>query len=405
MPSLPAIPPPLVTVDRFSRQVLVSAAALATSELIMEPDRDESWPRVLDEVTSALESLTKATTALHSRGDRCKLRKAGFDMSSIIVAAIAAVASVFAAVIAGVFARSVRRLESQLQRRENIHERNIERKQEMYAPVIELIQHMFVTDDQPTEEQLEKKRHFDLWSKVYCPDDVLAAYSRFSMIGNGEYPPGEVQVRLYADLLLAIRKDLGDPYSNLTRLELMGNTTGLYEDKYFLTEPNLDRVCKRYNYTPPWKNKPTKDGPAPRQREKVDTAAQARPSATSDSLRDELPNGWNGLRWGASSADFKALFPTAEVENGWHRTGLGNRETHFGMEFEIVQFSFGDTDELYMVVCIPNEADRPKVTPAVVSALGMPPNTSAKWTFGDVSVEVKAHGLAVVITNAKFGSE
>lgn len=58
-----------------------------------------------------------------------------------------------------------------------------------------------------------------------------------------------------------------------------------------------------------------------------------------------------------------------------------------------------------MVVCIPNEADRPKVTTAVVSAFGVPPNTSAEWTFGDVSVEVKAHGLAVVITNAKFSSE
>lgn len=332
-------------------------------------------------------------------------------MSSIIVAIIAAVASVFAAVVAGVFARSARRLEAQLQRRDNVHERNVERKQEMYAPVIEMIQHMFVTDDQPTDEQLEKKRHFDLWSKVYCPDDVLAAYSRFSVMGNGDYPPGEVQVRLYADLLLAIRKDLGDPYSNLTRLELMDDTTALYEDKYFLTEPNLDRVCKRYGYTPPWKNKVARSGtsaaarPAPRQREQVGVATQVGSADASGSLRYELQNGWNGLRWGASSADFKALFPTAEVEGDWYRTGLGNDETHFGMEFDIVQFSFGDTDALHMVVCIPNEADRPKVATAVVSAIGAPPNTSAKWSFGDVSVEVKAHGLAVVITNAKFSSE
>lgn len=330
-------------------------------------------------------------------------------MPSIIVATIAALASVSAAVVAGIFARSARQLEMRIQRSEKASERNIERKQEMYAPVIELIQHMFITDDQPTEEQLKKKNHFDLWSKVYCPDDVLTAYSRFSMIGEGEYPPGEVQVRLYADLLLAIRKDLGDPYSNLTRLNLMGSSTGLYADKYFLTEPDLDRVCKRYGYTPPWKDGSPKSGSpdkirvASRRRGKEVSAAPMGEASAPGSPLDEIESGWRGLRWGASSADFRALFPNAEVEAGWHRTGLDNDDTPFGIKFNTVQYAFNDKDEFYMVTFIPDEVDRPRMTRAIASALGVPVAGYAQWTFGDVTLEVKMSGIMAVVTNAKFG--
>jgi hypothetical protein len=35
-------------------------------------------------------------------------------------------------------------------------------------------------------------------------------------------PPGDLQFRLYADFLLEVRKDIGDPHSTVDRMQILG---------------------------------------------------------------------------------------------------------------------------------------------------------------------------------------
>ncbi|MGH3761491.1 hypothetical protein [Actinophytocola sp.] len=168
-------------------------------------------------------------------------------MSAIVVAVIAAVASVAAAVVAGRFAMASRRFEARLQRVGQVSEH----KREMYVPLVDMLERMFTSDDPPTVDELAHKRHFDTWVNVYGSDGAVRAYSRF-MQALPAQPPGDVQFRLYADFLLEVRKDMGDPSSSVDRLQILGPRLADLKDRSSLTDPDLDAVCERAGWTPPW---------------------------------------------------------------------------------------------------------------------------------------------------------
>ncbi|EID56023.1 hypothetical protein [Saccharomonospora xinjiangensis] len=172
-------------------------------------------------------------------------------MTSIVVAVIAAVASITAAVVAGVFAMASRRHELRVQRADAARERNIEDKRAMYGPVVDLLDRMFTTDDLPTAEEQEHKRRFDRWVNVYGSDGVVAAYGRL-MQALPHNPPADLQFRLYGDFLLEVRKDLGDPASRIGVLHILGPRLNGVGDPRTLTDPDLDAVCGRLGWTPPW---------------------------------------------------------------------------------------------------------------------------------------------------------
>lgn len=173
-------------------------------------------------------------------------------MSTITVAVIAAVASVAAAVVAGVFALATRRFEANLQRSDQAHARISEQKRSMYAPVVDMLERMFTTSDLPTQDELRHKRHFDTWVNVYGSDGAVGAYSRL-MQALPRSPPGDIQFRLYADFLLEVRKDIGDPNSTVDRMQILGPRLANLSDRASLTDPNLDAVCKRLGWAPPWR--------------------------------------------------------------------------------------------------------------------------------------------------------
>jgi hypothetical protein len=80
-------------------------------------------------------------------------------MSSIVIAVIAALASVAAAVIAGMFALATRRFEARLQRSDQAHAQSLEHKRSMYAPLVDMLERMFTTSDLPTQEWPSDARH------------------------------------------------------------------------------------------------------------------------------------------------------------------------------------------------------------------------------------------------------
>ncbi len=172
-------------------------------------------------------------------------------MTTIVVAVIAALASIAAAVVAGLFARASRRFEARIQRSDQAHDRISEQKLAMYGPVVDMLERMFTTSDVPTSDELKHKRHFDTWVNVYGSDGVVGAYSRL-MQALPLAPPADLQFRLYADFLLEVRKDIGDPHSSVDRMQILGPRLAGLSDHSSLTEPDLDVVCRRLRWTPPW---------------------------------------------------------------------------------------------------------------------------------------------------------
>ncbi|HEY7597526.1 MAG TPA: hypothetical protein VH969_30555 [Actinophytocola sp.] len=169
-------------------------------------------------------------------------------MSAIVIAVIAAVASVAAAVVAGLFAMATRRFEARLKRIDQV----AEPKRDMYVPLVDMLERMFTSDGTPTADELAHKRRFDTWITVYGSNGAVRAYSRF-MQALPAQPPGDIQFRLYADFLLEVRKEMGDPTGNVDRLQILGPRLANLSDRRSLTDPDLEKVCDRAGWTPPWR--------------------------------------------------------------------------------------------------------------------------------------------------------
>jgi len=174
-------------------------------------------------------------------------------MSAVVVAVIAAVSSIVAAVVAGVFALLARRLDVRLQQSEKAQDQISERKRSIYEPVVELLDHMFTTDELPTSEEVQHKRRFDTWVNLYGSDGTVRAYSRL-MQALPHDPPGDVQFRLYADFLLEVRKEIGNPGGSLDRMQILGPRLTNLSDRTSLTDPDLDAVFRRLGWSPPWRS-------------------------------------------------------------------------------------------------------------------------------------------------------
>ncbi|MBO2454134.1 protein kinase [Actinomadura barringtoniae] len=120
------------------------------------------------------------------------------------------------------------------------------------------------------------------------------------------------------------------------------------------------------------------------------------------SAREAIAEGWNGVPWGSSVADFKARFPEASFHNGeWWWTGQGP-EKFFGVQTHITQYSFNKRDQLCMVALIPSTEDRDKLAVAAINELGAPDDSSTSWTIGKVEVAVKIAGIAATVTHLGF---
>ncbi|WP_062218156.1 serine/threonine-protein kinase [Streptomyces sp. NBRC 109706] len=113
-----------------------------------------------------------------------------------------------------------------------------------------------------------------------------------------------------------------------------------------------------------------------------------------------IATGWNGLEWGATTADFLALFPDGRQENGdWWVTGEGP-ERFCGVTMD-AQYAFGPGGGLGLVAFYPEVEDRDRLPVAVLETLGAPDGHTTRWTRGKVVVEVKVAGVAATVTHRR----
>ena len=113
-----------------------------------------------------------------------------------------------------------------------------------------------------------------------------------------------------------------------------------------------------------------------------------------------LAEGWNGLRWGDSLAEFKARFPqaTEAAERSW-ATGLA-QEPFCGIPMT-TRYFFNRHGRLCGMAFIPDMPDRERMPPFVVNELGWPPDgNNLRWVFDDV--EVKAATVVVTVQHRRL---
>lgn len=177
---------------------------------------------------------------------------------AIVVAVIAVIGSVIAAVVAARSTNASKQSEIQAQRIIELENRISDRKYDLYKPMIEMLGN--VMDTSPAKVAMEqdeiiKRLHeFFVWASIYGSDDTIIAFSRMQQAASNEAPV-EISVRLYAELILAARRDIGRSDTQIGPVQIVGMkvndlyTNGEYYDA--MTLP-FDKLCEKYHWTPPW---------------------------------------------------------------------------------------------------------------------------------------------------------
>lgn len=177
---------------------------------------------------------------------------------TILVAGIAAAAAIVAAIVAALSARSTKQLELQAQHTRELESRISERKSEVYKPMIELLGSVIGAaahgKEAPSEDIPVKITEFTTWITIYGSDDAIKAHHNFTQAAFND-APSLVASRLYAEFILAARRDIGYPETSITAMQIMGmRITDLYSETEYRLAMSLpfEELCRRENWTPPW---------------------------------------------------------------------------------------------------------------------------------------------------------
>jgi hypothetical protein len=177
---------------------------------------------------------------------------------AILAAVIATLGTVVAAIVAARSAKADKRSELQTRKIAELENRISDRKYEIYKPMIEMLGEVLRAnrETQPLDsDEIQKLIHeFSVWVSIYGSDDAVTAFHRFQQAAFNDVP-SIVSIRLYAELVLAARRDIARSDTQIRPLEIIGmRVTDIYTDEaYYLamTEP-FDKLCERYNWIAPW---------------------------------------------------------------------------------------------------------------------------------------------------------
>lgn len=174
----------------------------------------------------------------------------------VVTIGIPAVASIVAAGLAARFASRARLAEGKAARSLALDERTAAKRADVYMPfVIVLGDILTPARRQAALASMEPVvADFHNFVSVWGSDDVVEAFYKFRR-GSSTSPPAAITMRLTAELLLAIRRDLAWPDSTVTALEVMGSRItdlepgGELETAFTLP---FDELAHRESWSPPW---------------------------------------------------------------------------------------------------------------------------------------------------------
>jgi hypothetical protein len=111
------------------------------------------------------------------------------------------------------------------------------------------------------DSNTDKFVSFSTWIAIYGSDEAFTAYHNLTQSFNYD-PPVQIMLRLIADFMLAARKDIGYPDTDVTRMQLAALRLNDYYQLgdqlgQVMTLP-LDEACKLVGWSIPWSSMNTK---------------------------------------------------------------------------------------------------------------------------------------------------
>jgi hypothetical protein len=175
---------------------------------------------------------------------------------------IPVVVAVGSAVVAGWFAAMTKRSEIRSQRLIELERRTAATKGEIFEPLIEALGQWWEkigSEEELLPEWFEENvmpsfKRFMTWVQIYGSDETVWVVHRYMQAIYADAPVN-VTMRLLAELVLALRHELGQPDSKATALDIMGfRINDIYEDGIGLAWTRLPEreLYKHEGWTPPW---------------------------------------------------------------------------------------------------------------------------------------------------------
>lgn len=164
--------------------------------------------------------------------------------------------SVGSAGLAGWQARKARLSEQEAERLRFAEQRVSEHKYKVYEPMITMFGRMLRGIPLPEgyEQELDD---FNTWLLVFGSDDAIRSWGRL-MQTTYAAAPAEIIVRMYVQFMLAARRDMGDPDTQLDNLDALApRINDLYENRgyYAAVALPIERLYSKHDWQPPWERR------------------------------------------------------------------------------------------------------------------------------------------------------
>ncbi|MFF6803534.1 hypothetical protein [Streptomyces sp. NPDC012616] len=174
--------------------------------------------------------------------------------TSIAVAAIPALASVLAAIIAARSARRAKKSEIDAQHLRDLEARISEKKYDVYKPMINLLKDILNQRAMSEDEFKNLVSEFSAWVTIFGSDEAVVAFHNFMQATYATNTPPAILMKLYAEFVLSARRDMGYPDTAINAKHFLGmRISDLYNhDQLAKVEMPLADLCQEVGWTPPW---------------------------------------------------------------------------------------------------------------------------------------------------------
>lgn len=171
-----------------------------------------------------------------------------------VLQSLSIIVPIVATVISGLFANRARKASNESEELRIREARVASDKAKAYQRLIEVFGAMLTKGAKPSSEKEAQRVLAEAATlfPVFASDEVFEAHLRLQQAAfNGA--PAAVFTRLYAELVLAIRRDLGYPKTTISALEVLAvRVTDAYTSMADqLTKP-LEQVYADAGWQPPW---------------------------------------------------------------------------------------------------------------------------------------------------------
>lgn len=174
----------------------------------------------------------------------------------LVALIVPAVVAIFSALWASRSARRAQQAEHESARLRALEDRVAQKKYDVYEPLLQNLGDLLT----PSRSAAAAKKtedvvaDFQTFVTVWGSDEVVETFYRYRAAANVS-PPSEVVMRLVADFLVAVRRDVAWPETRIPNLYAIAMRINNLHEHPQMTEAlamPLTELFKKYEWTPPF---------------------------------------------------------------------------------------------------------------------------------------------------------